>query len=252
MEINNGKKASIATNMNEHDPIIERFMKEYLTEKASQGGTDKLEENELIVNFDISYGDGNSKSYTCGSESKVFSAESENYIDPKIEPEEMKCYFGEYDTNMTIESTEENIDNNDMEPERWNNCEEEWIESNSDKLLEGYEYKEKENIRGTVTVISALYSKEGNRIKGIKVNLYRLNGINPELVESKVTDYKGKAVFYNIPEGSYRVIQLIDKRYFEKPIYYSWNEVTIDSSNRESEIIAVNRIKNNIFPKNKR
>ena len=47
------------------------------------------------------------------------------------------------------------------------------------------------------------------------MNLYKLNGISPQLVQSIETDENGRAVFSNVPKGSYRIIELIDKRYFE-------------------------------------
>ncbi|MFR2301327.1 MAG: prealbumin-like fold domain-containing protein, partial [Clostridium paraputrificum] len=133
----------------------------------------------------------------------------------------------------------------EYESQKWLNCEDEWTENNNC----GYSVKDKKDkckkeVKGVITVISALHSKEGTKIKGVKVNLYKLNGICPELVDSKVTDCDGKVVFCNIPEGAYRVIELIDKRYFEKPQYINWNEVTIDECTTESCIYIINKIKN--------
>ena len=49
---NENEKRVYCTNMNEKDPIIEKFMKEYLKEKEAntfRGGND----DDIIVNFDI-------------------------------------------------------------------------------------------------------------------------------------------------------------------------------------------------------
>ena len=56
------------------------------------------------------------------------------------------------------------------------------------------------------------------------------------------TDENGRAFFSNVPKGSYRIIELIDKRYFKKPVYINWNEVTIDNYNTEAVIYVVNNI----------
>lgn len=240
---NDQERKTCFTNMQENDPIIEKFMKEYLQEKASAGQGDSLGSDELVVNFDVSYADGKSQSFTCGSESKVFTGNDSGYIETKVDAEEMKCYFGDNDINITIDEIDSGFDSvREPEKEKWLNCEEEWSESPKNNH-KSYGVKKKDWINGKVTVVSTLSSRDGSKIKGIKINLYKLNGISPELIESKVTDLGGRVVFDNIPEGSYRVIQLIDKRYFEKPCYDSWNEVTINSSNRETEIFAINNVK---------
>ena len=88
-------------------------------------------------------------------------------------------------------------------------------------------------VRGKIIVYSVLLSKEGTGIKGVKMNLYKLNGLYPKLVSSKYTDEDGKVIFYELEDGSYRVIELIDRNYFQKPSYSKWNEVSIDEFNRE-------------------
>lgn len=102
---------------------------------------------------------------------------------------------------------------------------------------------EKDEIKGSITVYSKLGCVEGVELKGAKINVYLLNGISPKLCMSKVTDAEGKVVFDNLDNGCYRVIAILDRRYFEKPSYISWNEVTIDSCCKESTIIVVNKIK---------
>ena len=103
-------------------------------------------------------------------------------------------------------------------------------------------HKDKKEVKGNITVYSTLECVEGTRIKGVKVNLYRINGISPQLVASCNTDSNGKVEFINVPEGSYRVIQLIDKKYFNKPCYVNWNEVTIDCYNQDFVVYAVNTL----------
>ena len=261
-------KRVYCTNMQDDDPIIERFMKEYLQEKAGAKQEGKTE--DIVVNFDISYPDGRCETHTCGSESYVFGENDDSCINSKIEAEEMKCYYSDADINVTEKEYDESEDDHicndckeeesvkqepcnvntseyyeEYESQKWLNCEDEWTENNNC----GYSVKDKKDkckkeVKGVITVISALHSKEGTKIKGVKVNLYKLNGICPELVDSKVTDCDGKVVFCNIPEGAYRVIELIDKRYFEKPQYINWNEVTIDECTTESCIYIINKIKN--------
>ena len=99
-------------------------------------------------------------------------------------------------------------------------------------------------IKGKIYVYSSLGSKEGTRIKGMLVNLYMINGVYPKLVDSKETDCNGMVLFDNVPEGNYRVIEMADKRYFEKPVYKTWNEVNINKYNISSTIYVINKIKN--------
>lgn len=111
---------------------------------------------------------------------------------------------------------------------------------------EGEHIEDEEEVvedQGEITVFSTIKSKDGTKIRGVKVNLYEINGITPKLVQSLETDYDGKVVFSNIPNGNYRIIQLIDKRYFDKPTYIGWNEVKIDSENTKDTIYAINYIK---------
>jgi 5-hydroxyisourate hydrolase-like protein (transthyretin family) len=121
--------------------------------------------------------------------------------------------------------------------------------------LEGDEYtdskeegEEEEDVpEGEITVYSTIRQKDGTKIKGVKINLYKINGFSPKLMQSLVTDVEGKVIFSGIPEGSYRVIEFIDKRYFNKPNYVDWNEVTINSDNKNHVIYAINSIKNTSF-----
>lgn len=114
------------------------------------------------------------------------------------------------------------------------------IENDSDIDFENYNQVEE---KGVIEVISKLGSKDGVDLKGARINLYLLNGVSPKLHDSKITDENGKVRFDNLENGCYRVISIIDRRYFEKSSYYTWNEVTIDKSNKFSSICVVNRIK---------
>lgn len=279
MKEEKGKKV-YCTNMQEDDPVIEKFMKEYLQEKTEAEQEGEVE--DIVVNFDISYPDGRCEAHTCGSDSYLFGGEDKSCINSKIEAEEMKCYYSdadiekmnkEYppeekypqeekyheekvyeDNKKEMELCEEPKESesygfecdyyDEDEKEKWINCEDEWIENKNDHCDKIDECKCKREVKGSITVYSTLCSKEGTRIKGLKINLYRLNGICPKLVDSKVTDCDGKIMFCDVPEGAYRVIQLIDKNYFEKPQYINWNEVTIDECTTETTIYAINRIIN--------
>lgn len=250
---NENEKRVYCTNMNEKDPIIEKFMKEYLKEKEASGFRgDKSE--DIIVNFDITYADGVAKSYSCGAESPVFGQEDEGCIESKINAEEMKSHFSEakIGEEINIEHNEKNDThiNKDIEEEKFDNgwiCEQElekiYNMSNIPKREETKKLKVKERkVNGTIIVYSTFLNKFEKRIKGVKINLYKLNGISPQLIESIETDENGRAVFSNVPKGSYRVIELIDKRYFKKPVYINWNEVTINDDNTEAVIYVVNSI----------
>ncbi len=107
-------------------------------------------------------------------------------------------------------------------------------------------YKE---ARGAITVFSKLGSKEGVEIKGARINIYLLNGVSPKLYDSKFSDEAGKVEFNNLANGCYRIIAIVDRRFFEKPIYYNWNEVTIDANNKNADIVVVNRIKPGYYRK---
>ena len=258
---NENEKRVYCTNMNEKDPIIEKFMKEYLKEKEASGFRgDKSE--DIIVNFDITYADGVAKSYSCGAESPIFGQDDEGCIESKINAEEMKSHFSEakigeevnVENEMNFQKEyDEKKDahiNKGIEEDKFDDgwiCEKElekiYNMSNIPKKEETKKVKVKERkVNGTIIVYSTFLSKFGKRIKGVKMNLYKLNGISPQLIESIETDENGRAVFSNVPKGSYRVIELIDKRYFKKPVYINWNEVTINDDNTEAVIYVVNSI----------
>lgn len=99
--------------------------------------------------------------------------------------------------------------------------------------------------RGKIEVVVRLGSKEGSTIKGAKINLYLLKGVHPKLVKSKFTDEFGTVVFENLDDGCYRAISIVNREYFEKPIYHTWNEFNVDENNKYVKIEVVNKIKRN-------
>lgn len=102
---------------------------------------------------------------------------------------------------------------------------------------------EDNKVLGKITVISRLANKNRTLISSAKINLYILNGVSPKLVGTKYTDNLGKVIFENLKQGSYRIIAIVDKKYFEKPTYSPWNEVTIDRTTTEALIEVDNKIK---------
>ncbi|GAB6167764.1 hypothetical protein JCM1393_02240 [Clostridium carnis] len=148
-----------------------------------------------------------------------------------------------FNTNNNYEIFENNYNNeNDYTSKEYN-------ENNNENLEEIN--SEKENCvveeKGHITVFSKLGKKDGVSLKGAKINLYKINGVSPKLCYSEVTDDDGKIEFTNLENGCYRVIAILDRRFFEKPCYLTWNEVIIDNENKESSVIVINKIKANCY-----
>lgn len=99
--------------------------------------------------------------------------------------------------------------------------------------------------KGRIEVILRLGSKDGSTIKGGKINLYLLKGVKPKLLKSKFTDDFGKVIFTDLENGCYRVISIVNRDYFDKPIYHTWNEFNVDENNKYAKIEVVNKIKRN-------
>ncbi|MBE6063478.1 MAG: hypothetical protein E7207_08020 [Clostridium butyricum] len=97
---------------------------------------------------------------------------------------------------------------------------------------------------GRIIVKSIIDYGKREVLSGVKINLYKINGLSPVLIKSGVTNKQGEVIFKNIFEGSYRIIEIVDKRYFEKPKYVKWNEITISQSNKQERILVINKIKN--------
>lgn len=96
---------------------------------------------------------------------------------------------------------------------------------------------------GKIIVYDKLGHINGTELEGAQINLYKLTGINPKPVSTKMTDSCGKVIFSDLEDGNYRVIAIVDKRYFERPEYFRWNEITIDCTNKEDTVIVVNKIR---------
>lgn len=96
---------------------------------------------------------------------------------------------------------------------------------------------------GKIVVTSILECGENEYLEDVKINLYKINGLSPILVKSMITDQKGQVIFSGVENGCYRIIEIIDKKYFEKPKYINWNEIIIDNTNKNQNIIIVNKIK---------
>lgn len=105
--------------------------------------------------------------------------------------------------------------------------------------------KEKEPVSGKIYVKSIIDIGRKEPLAGVKINIYRINGLSPVLIKSKITDENGEVTFSNLEEGSYRIIEIINKEVFEKPKYINWNEITIDKTNQRQKILIFNRIKKN-------
>lgn len=152
-----------------------------------------------------------------------------------LDDDEVKSYI----SNKTSSNSNSINSNNNLESNR----KEKLVSRNeNNRIKESNEYIE-ESIRGKIIVSVRLDDRNGKPISEVKVNLYALNGLSPKLVRSKSTDLNGIVVFDSLPEGSYRVIEIVNRKYFEKPTYIQWNEVTINKDLREKSIIVINKIK---------
>lgn len=152
-----------------------------------------------------------------------------------LDDDEVKSYIN----NKTSSNSKPINSNNNLESNRKDKLS---SRNENNKKKESNEYIE-EYIRGKITVSVRLDDRNGKPISEVKINLYALNGLSPKLVRSKSTDVNGVVVFDNLPEGSYRVIEIVNRKYFEKPTYIQWNEVTINKDLREKNIIVINKIK---------
>ena len=217
------------TNMDKDDPLIEKYMEEYKKEKDK--AAEALESNDdFLVNFDITYADGSRENYTCGKESKIFGISNFNE---------------ELDSSFLYEKGG-----------KWENCQEEWIESSKARVINNEvkeelskeKYKEAE---GRINVYSLLTSKSTTKLKGVMINLYKINGTTLKLVDSKMTNEDGTVEFINVEEGNYRIIEVIDRKFFNKPFYLNWNEVRISKENKKGTVCVINSIKKITFSTHK-
>lgn len=112
-----------------------------------------------------------------------------------------------------------------------------------DNKIKSYNYNESKNknAKGTIIVHTLMDSINGEKLRGIKINLYRINGVSPYLISSKFSDENGMVKFSNIDDGNYRVIEIINKKIYEKPSYIKWNEINISNYLKEETIYVINK-----------
>lgn len=130
-----------------------------------------------------------------------------------------------------------------LEEKSVNEKEENSSSKNSERKYAKHETKREPFTNGIIVVKSIIDCGTQEILKGVKINLYRINGLSPILIKSKITNENGEVVFSNIEEGSYRIIELINKEYFEKPRYINWNEITIDRNNKKEKVLIVNKLR---------
>lgn len=144
-------------------------------------------------------------------------------------------YYECNDNNCIFEIVDEDIDNKNDDY---------IIDPPESKVLNTSEKRaNNKKIEGQIVVTSVLDYGKHELLQGAKINLYRINGLSPVLIESRITDESGRAIFSNIKEGCYRIIEILDKRFFEKPRYINWNEITIDKNNLKERVVIVNKLK---------
>lgn len=218
--------------------ILENKVEDEISESSTINNENPWEEEKFSRNYHNIYAEIENKleeKYAVNND-----LEEKNEVNNDLEEK--------YESNNKLE---EKYTYNDKQEEKIDVCsnrinKEYFIENEVNSFYEEKrEVPEKNEVeeKGTIEVFSRLGSKEGVELKGARINLYLLNGISPKLYDSKFTDSIGKVTFNNLPNGCYRIIAIVDRRFFEKPMYYNWNEVIIDKNNKTSSILVVNRIK---------
>lgn len=189
--------------------------------------------NSENINISLSAGGNKIKYYESSDNNCIFEIldDGKDYSYEKETAKEIKLQSKGSIEKKILGNT--NVNNEYVEDKRYN------ISKNN----ENYDKFKEKQIYGEIVVTSILDIGEQEYLQGVKINLYKINGLSPVLIESKITDKDGRVVFSKIGEGAYRVIEIIDKRYFEKPKYINWNEITIDSKNNKQNLAVVNRIK---------
>lgn len=153
-------------------------------------------------------------------------------------------YYDCSENNCIFEIIENDDDDQDLKEDdmmpRDDISKEEKVKKYTDEIKVS---NDKNIANGKIVVKALLDCGKEEVLEGVKVNLYKINGLSPILVKSNITDSDGKTIFSDVEEGNYRVIEVIDKKYFEKPKYINWNEITIDNINKTDSIIVINRLK---------
>lgn len=195
---------------------------------ATKVDESNMDENNINDNFEYTNEEANISENKDKKESKTYNLDNGF----SLELQGARIVGDTYDANEN-ESSEE--DKNNLK---------EYLNENI-SYNKSYYMKKKRNveIKGKIRVVSKLGDRNGSNISDAKINLYALNGLSPKFISSKVTDKNGVVIFDNLSEGSYRVIEIVNRKYFEKPTYIQWNEVTINDELQEENIIVVNRVK---------
>lgn len=235
----------------DQDNNLNEIMRDYLiNESKSREEIQKKEKqmiDELKINFNFTSTDGRDVNFICKGDSKIFDINGEVVEDNDEKQKEVEEEYNMGKCNIGMEANLE-------EDKEIDECI--YEETEDDDYVDQYEnnYENRKpkckeelpcDISGKIKVIVSLDIIGGTKIKGVRINLYKINGISPELVEWGTTDCHGEIEFCNIPKGDYRIIEIIDKKYFNKPVYINWNEVKIDRFKRNHEIYVVNSLNDN-------
>lgn len=200
-----------------------------------------LSESEDFSNVEVSMQDGYKVDIQYG-ERQTLNAKRKEY------DEFLECTSGEFYYESPDATDDDDVDllngciNNGCE----NSKDKKFIVDDDDDDDECDACNEDETYKkslGKIVVYDKLGHINGTELEGAQINLYKLTGVNPMPISKKMTDSCGKAVFDGLEDGNYRVIAIVDKRYFERPEYFRWNEITIDCTNKDDTVIVVNKIR---------
>lgn len=192
---------------------------------------DNNDKNNENINITISAGDNKIKYYESTDNNCIFEILEDNQSDNRENIITQKA---------TIVDTQKSTFNDSVVKESKTFKSKDYVIEDTD--LYGHNNEEKTNY-GEITATSILDCGEKEYLQGVKINLYKINGLSPVLIDSQITDEQGNVTFNRVGDGCYRIIEIIDKRYFEKPKYVKWNEITIDYNNKNHKLVIVNRIK---------
>ncbi|SHE72670.1 MSCRAMM family protein [Clostridium fallax] len=98
--------------------------------------------------------------------------------------------------------------------------------------------------KGTIEALSVLNGPRRRPIEGVKFNLYKLDGCEPELISSKVTNSSGIVRFEGLEHGLYKLIQCTPEG-LARPIYIPTNEFVIDRKHRRGKCLVLNNLRRN-------
>lgn len=191
---------------------------------------DNNDKNNENINVRISAGDNKIKYYESTDNNCIFEILEDTESDNRENIITQKA---------TIVDSQKSIFNDSAVKERETFQSKDYVIENTDL----YGNNEDQANYGEIRATSILDCGEKEYLQGVKINLYKINGLSPVLIDSKMTDEQGNVTFNKVGDGCYRIIEIIDKRYFEKPKYVKWNEITIDYNNKNHKLVIVNRIK---------